>query len=462
MKRSVFIFWSIASSMVLAAEETAPANSMLRFVNGDQLSGHMEKIDHDQLVWNAPILSQSVPFWLKKVLDLKLPSKIQDSEGSHEATIFLARGDSIRGQLVSANENWVELQTWYAGRLKFKRAWIRKITIEEKSELIYRGPNSMSEWTKAREASAWNYEEGSLISRKSGGIGKDFELPDEFELSFDLAWRGSLRFNLSFFTEDVETIRPKEGYEIIFNNRNLNFRRCNGSEWLNDAIVPELSENEKAHIKIQASRKTGTVCFYVDGRIIGVWKDRAVVGAKFGKGINFSAQNTAPLRISRIELTSWNGLVTEQPTPNLAGIVGRGMATNDGTKHKDDMDVAESEGRMLLRNGDSLLGEVESVKDDQITVKTPYREVTLPLNRFKNISLKEADLEEPKREKGDIRACFSDGTSIVFRMESMNEKTITGYSQNFGTAEFDLSAFNKIEFNIYDQKFDSMRVKSEW
>ena len=117
------------------------------------------------------------------------------------------------------------------------------------------------------------------------------------------------------------------------------------------------------------------------------------------------------------------------------------------------------DGRMKLRNGDSIGGEVTSIVDGVISIKTPFAEVKLPVARVRNIILKPAPLEEPIRRNGDVRAWFGDGSSIVFCFDAMSRDVITGHSQTFGSASFKLAAFNRIEFNIYDPQIADLRAK---
>ena len=117
---------------------------------------------------------------------------------------------------------------------------------------------------------------------------------------------------------------------------------------------------------------------------------------------------------------------------------------------------------MELANGDSLDGEVVSITDGVITVKTPLGEVKVPVARLRTVALKKVDLERCKRRNGDIRAWFTDGSSIVFRLDGVGDGTLTGSSQNFGTATFKIAAFNRIEFNIYDPDLEDKRAPGEW
>lgn len=438
--------------------------SVLRFSNGDQLSGAMESLSKDQIIWNSPIQVKPSPYWLKGVLDMTLPASIPDFPASHEATLSLARGDSVRGQLASVTDEKIELDTWYGGRLEFPRVMVRELKIEDRPVTFYRGPVGLEDWTQTANPASWSFLNGSFLSKSEGGIGRDVKMPDEVRVAFDAAWRGSFRMTLVIFSDDIATDKPENGYELVFNQRNVYLRRSGTNVPLgNSTNVRELQENEKARIEIRASRKSGKICFFIDGKIKEVWTVADMPTDESGTGLSFVAPGSSPLRISRIEVLSWDGVIDEMPEQRD----GRG---DFGFRGNEMIPPPESKplgsGRMLLRNGDDIAGEVQSIVDGFITVKTPFSEVKFPVERLRNIVLKPADLEEPKREAGDVRAWFLDGTSIVFRLDGMDGDTITGFSQNFGTAKFKVSAFNRLEFNVAEAEIRELRGETrkvpEW
>jgi len=81
---------------------------------------------------------------------------------------------------------------------------------------------------------------------------------------------------------------------------------------------------------------------------------------------------------------------------------------------------------------------------------------------LKNLLLKSADMETPKRNKGDVRATLADGSRMVFRLDGVEDKFLVGFSQNFGTARFAKDAFERIEFNIYNREFEGRRFRDDW
>jgi hypothetical protein len=440
--------------------------SSIRFSNNDQLSGSLETLTTEQIVWKSPIILKPIPFLLKNVVDLTLPATLTASAAKHEASVTLTNGDLVHGQLASVSDESVELDTWFAGRLKFNRLMIRDVRISERPDFIYRGPTGLDGWKQSGEKPAWTYQNSSFRSTAIGSIARDVNLPDECSIAFDASWRGSFSLKLVFFSDDLASDHPTSGYEMTIQTRSVYLRSCKTQKFLGhtpNAVM--LQENEKARIEVRASKKTGKICLFIDGEIIDVWTDPDAASNEFGRGIHFISQNESPVQVSRIEVGAWDGEVEQVPDPQVLGGIrqfGNQIEQMDDEPEPVITEKKPNTERMELRNGDSITGEVVSIIDGTITVKTPFREVKLPVESLRSVALKPVDLERCKRENGDVRAWFPDGSSMVFRLQGVTDDSLIGYSQNFGTAHFKISAFNRIEFNIYDPELQEIRLANGW
>ncbi len=435
--------------------------SVVRFANSDTLPGALQSLTTERLVWDSPVLEKPTPFLLEKVLDLSLDATVPDSDARHEATVTLTNGDVIRGQLAGLPEGAVELDTWYGGRLRFNRLMVSDIRIAERPDLIYRGPTGIDDWKLSGSRPAWIYQNSSFRSAAAGSIARSVELPEECSISFDVEWRNALSLKIVFFSDDLSTERPTNGYELSIQRRFLYLKSCKTQMSIgNTSNAAVLQENEKARIEIRSSLRSGKTCILVDDEIIEVWTDGDVAKMKHGRGIHFISQNESAMRVSRIEVAAWDGHIDklpEQPVPGFPRF-GRGGEAEE----KKPEEERPKEGRMELRNGDSITGEVTGIQDGRILVKTPFRDVRLPLGALRSLNLKPAELERCKRENGDVRAWLPDGSSLVFRLEGVGEGTLSGSSQNFGSATFKTSAFSRIEFNIYEPDLEDARLSNGW
>ena len=449
-------FTTLVAACTLAATVSADEPHTLRFLNGDAIVGKPGAIDRNEVIWHSPALEAPAHFLAEKIRNIQLPSKIHipDIEAGHEATLTLTNGDVLRGQLASVTDDEITLDTWYAGRLVFRRVMVRDLEIREMPEYVYRGPESIQAWDQTSDPSAWSItDDGSFTSSAPGGIARDIPLPDEFTLEFEAQWQGSFRLHLLLFSDDTATDSPENGYEVVFQRQSVHIRRCGQRQWIghsNRAI--ELQQNEKARIRLRASKRTGQFAFYVNDRIIDTWNDDEIDAENLGSALHFVSRDNSPLVISRVDVSRWNGVLDEMP--DARPMVGRMGGFRGGLDFEDTEDETEDQddGTMVLKNGDRIRGTVKAIEGGSITIDTPFREINLPVERLRSVALMPVDLEEPKRESGDVRAWFTDGGSMVFRLEGITEdgNAVQGYSQTFGTATFDLSAFSRLEFNIYD------------
>ena len=443
----------------------AETKSSVRFSNNDQLSGSIESLTPERLVWRSSILESPTPFFLKNVLDLTLEAEQPEVDARHEATVTLTNGDQVSGQLASVAHDFVELDTWFAGRMKLDRLMISDIKISERRNLLYRGPASLDGWTQLGESPSWSFQNAGFRSKSTGGsIARDVGLPDECSVAFDAGWRGSFGIRLVLFSDDLTNENPASGYELTFQQRSIYLRSRKTQKFLGhtpNAVA--LQENEKARIEVRASLKSGKICILIDGRLVDVWTDPEVATNQIGRGLHFIAQSASPVHISRIEVAHWDGEVDQLPEPAPGGDRHFGaQEMEDGAAAAVAVKEEPRTGRMELRNGDSIIGEVLAIKAGIITIKTPFRDVNLPVETLRAVALKPADLERCKRENGDVRAWFPDGSSIVFRLDEVRGETLMGSSQNFGTAEFKMATFSRIEFNIYDPKLEDIRMTNDW
>ena len=452
-----FLLFSLA--VPAAAGE---ADAVVRFSNNDRLVGSVASLSPDLLVWKSPALGMPTSFFLKKVVDISLPATGQPPAAGHEATIKLTNGDVVRGQLSSVTDDTVAVDTWFAGRINFNLPMISEVKIAEKTTFIYRGPTGLDGWQQSGNKPAWSFNRGAFRSNAAGGISRDGVLTDECSISFDLAWKNNaLGFKLLAFSNAPAADVSPAGYELMFQRDSIYLRNCTTQMFLGSTNIQALMENDRAHIEIRVSVKSGKICLLVNDRMIEVWADQNVDKSKLGRCLQFVATTPSPMRVSGIGIAPWDGLVDRVPAPRF-GMMRRNMLGQVDEQSKPATQDKPEDGRMELANGDTLEGEVVSIHDGVITVKTPLANIKLPVSRLRTVALKKVELERCILRNGDIRAWFPDGSSIVFRLDDVGGATLTGSSQNFGTATFKTAAFSRLEFNIHDPELEDQRTADEW
>jgi hypothetical protein len=168
----------------------------------------------------------------------------------------------------------------------------------------------------------------------------------------------------------------------------------------------------------------------VDGKIIQRATDRNDFGGK-GTGILFYAQQ-GNIKISEISVTEWSGAVENQA---------------------DKAQKAKENDSILFVNKDTVTGKLKSIKDGKIIFETPFAPLTIPVDRISSITFGEAGYEKPRRNNGDVEVYFANNSGkLTMQLESLSKNKISGISENFDKANFDVVAFEKIVFNIYKEK----------
>lgn len=380
----------------------------LSFISGNRLgglSGLTYKDGHFVLPKGAA-LDETTEVSIDRVSDLWLGGGISpEVESNHVALLDLTNGDELRGQLEKLDGDHVTLETWYGGTLRIKRSMCRSLKVQRLEPALYVGPDALEDWTTIEGEEAWSLHDQQLISKSHGSIGREIALPERCRIGFNVRWESVLNLRVLLFSTGGDPAVRRNGFEVIVQRRFAYLRKhwMSGDDGGSDNIgkpcaIREFVEQQQAHVELFIDRKAGTFALYVDGRQVRVWKDENPQAGDFGNWIHFIADDPS-LRIFRIRAASWNGELPEA----------------DDSTHAVKL---SSEGS--------------------------------------------PDFEEPIRRKRDVRAWLRDGGHITFEIRSLDETTLTGFSQAFGERKFDLNAFSRIEFNIYDENRDSWRGGRKW
>ena len=460
------------SLLILAAGTASadPPRVEVRCTDGSRFKGNLLEIGADRARIEAEFLTEPVPLKLDHILEISLPANRGEFKGDHIATALLSNGDMLRGELTGVSETEISLRTWYAGELKLRRTMVDTLDIHDRPDVLYAGPTGLDGWWLEKR-DGWAYEDGVLRSKQAGSISRKLELPVKTRFAFDVAWRQNPGFLFKFFSDNADVKEPTNYYVLrVANGRYVELKK----RVLGNAIVPvggplpipEFMSREKVRIELLVDRKSGLIQMLVNGRIAADWTDPEPQIGKMGGGIHFDATDSSTLRFSRIEVTSWDGVVEGRAEQADEGII----EDEDGMLDKKKEEPEPDPKRIRLRNNDHVEGEMLGIADGKVKLKTKFGDMNLPVSRLRTFPLrtkKERDdyklarYEMPKRYNGDIRAWFADGSRVTFRLEGAGDGHLKGFSQTFGKADFDANAFGRIEFNLYNPNLEDQRHQEE-
>lgn len=455
----------LATCAACAAAYAAPSMTA-RFQNGDMIHGSLVDIRDDKLIWKSDSFYEPQSLLLDQALDVTLPPTESRAlpKGDHVAIATLTNGDQIRGTLLQVSKKDIVLLTNFAGELIFRRDMVDSLEIEERPNTYYTGPKSIEEWTQSLDG-GWSLDQGALVCNEASSIGHEVGKHGLIRIAFDVEWRETPNFRVFTCADSLDFDKITNGFELICRSQYVYMRkrtlidgRSQNTTLGSQSSIRELQEKEKVRIEILHDTIKGRIRLLMDKRVIADWREPAPSPDVFGGALHFVSETGQPLRISRIQVTSWSGLDDEEwqenDRANFQGFQGRlGLMEEEGEKVEEEQDDVAG---IILRNGDRVEGETTGIADGKVTLKTVYKEFQLPVSRLRSFALRSAEEAldynlrwEPKIRNGDLRATFVEGGHITFQLIDFGDGTIRGRSQTFGEAEFRLSAFDRLEFNLY-------------
>jgi len=422
----------------------------LNFKDGTQLVGEILSLDPEKklLRLKSTQLLDVVELKTDNLLTVEFSGDFTPPKQQHHALatskprIGDLPKDTIRGSLSTINQEHIVLDTWYGGPLTLQREMISELDIFPYSEGVFFGPSSLDGWVTAsgQKPDAWTFHNRTLIANKKQTISRKIDVPERAKIAFTLGWEGHLYFNFNFLAEGPSSSSRDRGYRLNLGQNNLHLSRYGPNHSHRD-LIPRaqhnLSQQESTSIEIYLDRSApGKNALYLDGIHMGTWTNTDDT-KDMGEWMKFNPSSNQKIQISEISVSRWDGRLPR---------------SNQPSDPSDPNPLEKLEGEVLeLTNGDTVIGTIHTIADNNIFTKTIYGDVRIPIIWLRSLDVAGDTPNEPQPKllKHEVRAWFHQGGFIHIQPTSMNTELIRGYSQVFGNAEFKLKAFSRIEFNIW-------------
>lgn len=433
--------------------------STLTFADKTRITGQPLSIDSKKkvLTFTSPSLQGETELKTEGLLEMTLQGEPQSIEADHYALATIKPHndgyfrDTLRGRLVHLDDKTVTLDTWYAGQLTIRRSLVQALDIFSQSPTFYTGPNGPEGWvTPTGELNDhWTFKNRTMASKTQQGVARKVQIPERAKITVTAKWKNSPYFKILFLTkEGSNSSFPDSGYYLNVQQTRLTLYR-NSENQRNNLVFNEaiegMREVEQTTVTIYLDRtKEGTSAVYLDDKRIGTWTDIDDTALE-GEWLHFVPNRNSPLKLSNISVSQWDGTLPlspeEEPTT-------------------DEADPKREGQKIRLANGDVVIGKIQKIDKEMVKLGTSFGDVQVPLRLMKSINLDDVE-DEDRMEINDVRAWFHEGGYVTIKLKSFDGKTIKGYSQVYGDAEFQLSAFSRIQFNIWDIKLDPARISGE-
>ena len=444
---------TLLSASFLSAEP-APLQGRLIFPNGDSLSGLPTGVTEEGfLLWKSDLFAtENSSFRTRAIDSIQLFQTRPSPEASTIANITFQKMvdknfDVIEAELLGFNDQEVKLDTWYAGELTLKRTMLHSIDVTTKEPAIFNGPGRLEDWNIVQNENAWSEKGKSFLSSDRGSIAREFpDLPDQVHFEFDLSFESSPYLQLYLFADSGFDRFPRNGYSINIQQSSMRFlkvidKRSVPLQMNIMARPPAFKKDQPSHIDIFVDRKKGDFSLYLDEVLASSTSDPAPLTESHW--LHFATLQSREQRVSNFAIRPWSGILPKQKS------------------YLDFREELPGEGEKIdLKNGDTIIGKATSIEDGKLKIETEYLPISVPINRLSSFQVtNEEDHEKPRMYNGNVRAHFHTGGHITLRLSQITPTSITGYSQVFGEATFNLHAFTHIEFNPHEPEAQARRHK---
>ena len=448
------LFLLFAGTLLSSANDL---ESTLIFADRTRISGQTLSVDSKEknIQFQASSLKGQAQLLTKDLLEMTLSGQAKVIEADHYALATIKRHfedhhqDTLRGTLVSLDEETITLDTWYAGQLKLKRSLVQSLDVFSQSPSFYSGPNGPDGWVSSSGSirDDWTFTQGSMTSKTRAGIARKVQIPEQAKISVKVRWKSSPYFRLNFLTKDPKNTYPSEGYSLNVQRSRLTLYRSSKGRRNADIFntrIENMYEVEEATVTIYYDRtEDGTSAVYLDDKRIDTWS--AVDDSQLkGEWLQFVPNRSNPIKISDLSISQWDGILP--------------LSSDEETAENEaDPSEPKLKGQEIrLANGDIVIGDIKTIGEDLVHLETGFGNVTVPLRHIRNIIMPKLE-DQDIMLTNDVRAWFHEGGYVTIDLKSFDGKTIKGYSQVYGDAEFQVSAFSRIQFNIWEDRLNAAR-----
>ena len=449
MFHSLLITFALSAASPIAEMPEVP--SSLVFPSGDTLTGHPLGVDADgHLFWQSELFTeQQGTFFTSAIDSISLDPQMPpaDAKGSQAIVTFQSHVDrsidTLSGELLGFGEEMLTLRTWYGGELSLRRSMLERVTVDSFPTAIIGPSNRSKDWNILGDQDSWVIEKGAFSAKDTGTLARNFpDLPDTVQISFDLKFEGYSPYLRLFFSADSGTSHsPAICYLVniqrgpmIFSKTLNNRRKSLPNE--RAGMRPALADvDEKLmSIDLYLNRKEGSMTLYLNGELNCSAVDLEPITEH--NWLLFNSTQKREQTIANFSIYPWDGVLPKK---------------KDFLAFREDL---PQEGEQIeLQNGDTIIGEAQSITDGKLTIETELMPIAIPLSRLLTFQVTSfEDREEPRIYREDVRCYFPDNRFVTLKLAEITPTTISGYSQVFGDATFQLGAFSRIDFNPYDEE----------
>ena len=387
---STLLMLCFAAATVYGADKDG---ATLYWRDGNTLAGQIVSANQESVEWSSPMFVDPVRIDMTYLSAIRFPKSKSNETGNDSFRISMSNGDVLFGNLVAASEDSFQFQSDRLGSFSLARKKIENIKRVDTPDLIYQGPRGVDGWTRPDSKEAltdWRAQpNGSLVTDTGDrGIFRPLELPERCEIEFVVESQTKRpSFTFSLSSRRETSLRVESWDDVLVLLSGFRFTELGAME----------KEQRRVHLHLFVDQSTNQVIVYSHaGEKLGELQDQRF--AHNPDGIQIWNRD-GDLQLKYVRVDRWNG---EFPKPLIPGM---------SRTHLGDGSIAYGEVKAFAKNDDVVtIGE----GDDQRDVRV--EEIT-------NIVIREDS--QTAQEQAANQVIWQQGTVISGPIEKIQSDTVT-------------------------------------
>ncbi len=371
-------------------------SAVLHLTNGGFVPGELKGSEQPSVLrWQSGRFTRPFEFSMAGVSAVQyvVPSKLPKPTG--EYCLELAAGDVLFGELLGLTDDVAEVEVARFGKLHVKRDQIRRMyRWSSGADLIYLGPNGLTEWKETGTNKLWRDEGGQPLTDQDGAnIRGDFHIPAQAIIEFELAWKTKpdFVFALGVSDSDDDTIFKRAFRFEVWDNELV--VRCElGREADVDSVQEATAGAGRAHFLAYLDQEKGKLLVYSPS---GVQRGQINVTPRkpqVNSGLRLTNKR-GDVRLERLRISRWDGVPPRE--------------------------VQANKSRLHRADGSVVYGQLSAFDPEakQFTVRDGDNETKVAANQIASVFLSPPE-EDATRA---FRAFYLDGTRLSGDLMSVGD-----------------------------------------
>ncbi|MGC6581917.1 MAG: hypothetical protein ACON4K_06285 [Akkermansiaceae bacterium] len=401
--------------LISAFSLPAFAGDIITLRNGDFFTGKISSLSDGVIQLESPHSEKPLSILSEDLQELTFEPAPKSDSPDHRHLVHLRNGDSIPGDVSALDDQAITLNTWFAGDLMIPRNLIQSVFFEAAPQrLIFSGPDALTNW---EQDDGWSTSDDSFRSSGRGSLSRDFNLPEDYIVSFDLVWKNTPSFRFHFSTEASTGSDNKDGYSIYLTSQGFVLSRLvqgqeNDKTRIHNLGGPNIRADEfkgnRVKVELRVSRSQKIIFLYLNSNYAGQYSDPAAAAPRGGQ-IIFESRSSSrrQYEVRAIELREWDSVTRR---------LNREKQVEDGSD------------TLATDEGDLFTGEIHSRKvvDERpvYQMKIPLCEgpVSIPESRCSVLYFREGVITEPNKSPYEL--ALATGGSLSLSGIKLGDKTM--------------------------------------